>query len=133
MNLLLVQSLPKDIINKIISYTYQPQNPILINDIQHYHLSKYNIYKLYYNKWILKHKQWIPSDTLWFCYELKKFITNHYYLYKKVNIKYINNYNYIYTSLRNKEDINILWGTLTPQERNIFISIHFSNIELNNL
>lgn len=133
-----LRKLPIDIIHTIIQYTYNLQNKNLLQDIEHYTESKIKINSLYHNYFINyigepvdleEDKNWLINDL--FGYTNKYSATMFGYLddFYKVfqrNLLLLSQYdvnNYI-IHLENKNvstQINIFWGLLTIEERNIFI------------
>jgi hypothetical protein len=133
-----ISKLPYDVINLIIQYTYNFQNNNLLQDITHYKESKIIIHELYYNYWINymgednnsnEDNYWLINDLFgytnkysatMFGYidEFYKFFQRNLQLLSKEDVN-----NYI-IHLENKEvstQINVFWGLLTPEERDIFI------------
>ena len=102
---ILFNMLPTEIIiNHIIPYTYQIQSKELINDIINYKKDFsiiQNIFAFDYNYKILL------NDLHLFCNENKKLYANKDILYKSNKIK---------------RQIRLIWGSLTPIERNRFIN-----------
>jgi hypothetical protein len=135
MNKLIVE-LPQDIIDIIISYTYNLQNKELLDDIQDYTKSKKVLFHNYYDYWISYINEEEPEDKYWLINDLISYTNNH----KATMYGYTNNfYDIFYRNilLKTNEDvdkyiinlddknvnsqINIVLGLLTKQERYEFI------------
>lgn len=137
----LLELLPHDIINKIISYTYNIQNKELLNDIKSFYSTKYEIknkYILKYNSLITRYN-WYEYNNLYINYIYC--LVDELYIYMKTKMNSKNIYNYILErsfknrtieeakiylnkiALLNQEtQLNILWGILKPNERKLFIT-----------
>ena len=131
--------LPKELIYIILSYTPQPQNKELTEDIKNFHESKKILLQIYHNYWIFicqenepSHKEWITNDLYRYSNKnsptINGYINNFFlFFYRKFNIRTKEQvYKYI-TKLVNKSldsQINIFWGLFNPKERNEFISIY---------
>ena len=135
----LIERLPKDIILKIIPYTYHLQNKNLLDDIINYKESKTILFEIYNNCWIIhieypiesqEDKYWLINDLLLYANDNKAsmngYVDNFYNIFKR-NIylqtnedvdKYVDNFEkkHILTQ------INIFLGLLTVEERQDFIS-----------
>jgi hypothetical protein len=101
----LINKLPSEIINIILSYTYNLQNNVLLEDIRNYINTKKQIITLYYHTWIIFFEEAEPEDKYWlinniicYCKKWKKYII-------RIDGKDINT------------QINLLWGILLPNER----------------
>jgi len=115
----LIDKLPNDIINKIISYTYCIQSKDLLEDIVSYSYTKNILYHLVTGKY---------SRYNWFTYtensinylgiELHQYLMNNKLKYIDNNLIYYYNYKR-YGSIKSR--INYFWGLLTPEERNGFL------------
>ena len=129
----LIQRLPQEIIDIIITYSYQPQNKYLLADIRNYYYSKKKIMSIY--NYIYKHAG-INSDIEWIINDIFAYMNNYYPIMKgyldKFNAILLRSYNlseksilrYI-AGLETKPiltQINILWGLFNIDERNEFIS-----------
>jgi len=145
-----IKKLPNDIIQHIISYTYNFQSKILLNDIISYIETRKTIYYNYFNLYIdlNEYKYLLINDLISYVkeiYEDEKKNTYDNYLYDESDNKYLYDYN-IFTRLyklymlknkpsfyikkiiinlfkrnRIKSKINILWGLFSPIERVLFI------------
>ncbi len=112
----LMDKLPHDIINLIISYTYNIQSKELLEDIKSYCFTKtmlYNIAIAKYTRydWFASTKYSIYNITL----ELQEYIENN----KLKNPNKIFLYSYKLNGPPETR-INFYWGLLTPEERKGF-------------
>lgn len=116
----LLDKLPNDIINKIISYTYNIQSKELLEDIESYYYTKWlliNIYTKKYTRydWYIDNHQTIDN------------IYNEVYQYV-LNTKLVrlsmNKLLEIHYSLNgsNMTKINYIWGLFTVKERRCFFN-----------
>lgn len=132
--------LPNYIIHKIISYAYNIQNKELLNDIQSFHKTKYEVkykYQTKYN-WFFTRYSWHENNNLYLNYI--NYIVDELYIYMKTKINSKNIYNYIlersfnYKTIKEAKlylfrlsrlnietQLNILWGLLRENERNNFL------------
>jgi hypothetical protein len=117
----LINNLPFDIFNYVLSFTYKPQSDILLKDIRTYVEYKIIISCVYEKRYhdLIEYekdadKNWLVSDILLY---IKK---NKFDYYKRC--VYIYN-DFIFC----KKDIccqfNIFWGLLTSEERKHFVQI----------
>jgi hypothetical protein len=134
----LIQKLPIEIIILIISYTYNPQSKILLEDIENYHNTKQKVFEIYYYNYIIylqsleqEDKNWLINDVI--RYTNENCPTMYGYTDKFYNIWYRN------PALKTKNDINnhilciekkcvntqinLFWGILNPIERNEMVVI----------
>lgn len=142
--------LPNEICIKILSYTYSPQSPQLCEDIRDYctTLSEiYSYYSVYVDEWDeseLEEKYWLIND-------IYNYINGYYpiclgyrdHFYRIINRSYTYHYSnkkldfkidHFLQALQKKGiycEINIIWGLLTPEERNHFIDYYIKSIDLN--
>jgi hypothetical protein len=116
----LINKLPLDIFNYVLSFSYKPQSDILLKDIRTFVEYKIIIFCLYEKEYhdLFEHeknadKNWLVSDILLY---IKK---NKYSFYRRC----IN----IYININRKKDIcsqfNIFWGKLSSEERRHFVQI----------
>ena len=134
----LISKLPDEIVQHIISYTYNLQNKALLNDIVNYNKTKKTVLNRYHKfyKPFMIYKQtidndWLINDMFGYANDYKAtmngFVDNFYSIISRKQLlqtrqdidKYI-------IKLESKEilsQINILWGLFTPDERNEFIEI----------
>ena len=132
----IINNLPLDVVRYIIPYTYQTQNKTLLHDIVNYKKSKSIIFDLYYDLCIdyLQEtednlKDWLINDLFGYANnhqpvmsgytdDFYKFFSRNKRLTTKKKVdKYIE-------KLETKEistQINIFWGLLLPEERNVMI------------
>ena len=138
-NIKLINSLPTELINIIISYTYTLQSKDLLEDIKHFSLTKYLLYTSYYNYWKdtycpEEYKDWLFNDILGFANNNKAIMwgyTEGFYTILSRNIRLHNKHsieNYMMLNENKDVDflINIFWGLFTIQERENFI--HYRHI-----
>jgi len=138
----LINNLPNDVINIIISYTYKLQPLELRNDIISYVETKSiirNIFYLkYYNLFSIKKN----ADLVHLVFQLNCFNIGLQNIYSSCENNIINlcNRNYMYSNNKNYSIINLInisypivnheirfgtvWGLLTSEERNKFISFN---------
>lgn len=141
MNDALVQSinniLPIEIIYIILKYMQQPQGPALLADISSFLNTMTYISNVYYNKWIIAFEQPLGTDTDWLENDIVRYANNYVptmlgiqpkfkeILLRFSNInkaKHLNLYTFMSnTHISSKIKINMLWGLLTPVEREEFI------------
>ena len=138
-NIKLLNLLPTEIINIIISYTYSLQSNDLLEDIKHFSLTKKLLYKSYYNYWKKtyypeEYKNWLFNDVLGFANNNQAIMwgyTEEFFTILSRNIRLTNNQSIEnYMLLKEHKDVdslfNIFWGLFTIQERENFI--HYRNI-----
>jgi len=119
----LINKLPLDILDYVLSLTYKPQPSIMLTDLVSFVSTKSEIsliYEIKYRELLeFEHnadKNWLVSDILLFM-KLKINKQNHYkkclYLYNEF--------------MSNRKDscsqFNIFWALLEPKERNMFVQI----------
>lgn len=126
-----IQSLGNDLQQKILSYTYSPQNYDLLYDIQDYTYSLDTAEEYYFAKYMIEIEDFqYKTDLNWFLDDIFEYISNnifriHYYdfwrrLFRLRNKSDEDINHYIATAFYEKtieNQINILWGLLTPEER----------------
>lgn len=129
-----LNKLPKELLFKILSYTYEIQDKSMLEDIRNFHKSRQIIDAIYVEKWGRSinehHMDWIINDIFIFmnnniptmfgyCAKCKDII--HRNPFVKNAEKYI-----LYTEIKYVDSqINIFLGLLTSKERNEFISQDF--------
>lgn len=137
----LINLLSNDIIHKIISYTYSIQNKELLNDIESFYKTKYEVKYKYINKYnyFFTRYSWHENNNLYVNYI--NYIVDELYIYMKTKINSKNIYNYILERSFNYKTIeeakiylfrlsrlnigtqfNILWGLLRENERKYFLT-----------
>ena len=135
-NIKLLNSLPTELINIIISYTYTLQSKDLLEDIKHFSLTKEQLYNSYYNywkdNWPEEYKDWLFNDILGFANNNKPIMwgyTEGLYTILSRNIRLTNNQSIEkYMLLQDQEHknvdslFNIFWGLFTIEEREDFIN-----------
>jgi len=126
-----IRKLPLDIIMRIIPYTYQLQNKILLDDIVNYTETRTAMLDKYYKFWCVDMECRFPDeDKHWLINDILAYANN----YNAIVYGYVDKFNnifrrnlymrsclemYVY-QLQNKSvmtQINILLGLLTPEER----------------
>lgn len=126
-----IRNLPVDIIMRIIPYTYQLQNKILLDDIVNYTETRTAMLDKYYNFWCVDMESRFPDeDKHWLINDILSYVNN----YNAIVYGYVDKFNnifrrnlymrscvemYVY-QLQDKSvmtQINILLGLLTPEER----------------
>jgi hypothetical protein len=128
----LVNILPIDVVKYIIPYTYNTQNKTLLYDIQNYKRSKIKVFDLccdYFTN--NKTKENVILYTLFeYIYNTSDRLKFVQIFTRYVHLKTIYDvYNYV-TNLQKKTintQINIIWGLLTPEERNDIIIMFQKN------
>ena len=112
----LLKTLPIELVNKIIQYTYSPQPPLLMYDIRHYVDTR--------PKFRVKSGQDFLFYIIYFMnnYAPIQYVNIIYALFQRqYNIKTkAQVYRYIYVLIHRltlESQINIIWGIMTPEER----------------
>lgn len=133
-----MNKLPTEIINHILSYTYQFQPNNLLEDIKNFHETKKEIIKIYYNKWIIQYKFPEPEHKNWLINNLYRYAnvyqaaylgyTDHFYniWFRNIRLKTKKQVNIYFEKIQQKNvntEINIIWGLFTSQERNYIIKL----------
>jgi hypothetical protein len=129
-----MNKLPKELLFKIMSYTYEIQDKSMLEDIRSFHESRQIIYAIYLEKWGYSinehHADWIINDIgifmndnipsmFGYCKKCKDII--HRNPFVKNAEKYI-----LCTEVKHVDSqINIFLGLFTSKERNEFISQDF--------
>ncbi len=120
-----MKRLPKEIIHKIISYTYSPQSKYLTEDIISYFNAKQVCNHLYHDYWIIQMGNETLEDKYWLLNNLYVYIRNIPYIFNRLFIR--NTYttshvNKFYNKTDIKTQINVIFGIMTPLERNTFLN-----------
>jgi len=134
----LVQRLPKEVIERIISYTYEFQDKQMLEDIRNFIETRKTILTLYRTFWIDTWDDIEPEDKNWLINDLYAYANN----YKASMYGYVDNFYNIFKRnflLKQKTDtdidksiriierspvnrqINIFLGLFFPKERNDII------------
>ena len=138
----LMNKLPRDIVLRIIPYTYQLQNKRLLDDIINYKEAKTFLLDLYYKYWIIdfqsvdpdEHKYWLINDIYAYANNYKAsmfgYVNNFYGIFKRNRYLKTNEDIDTYVSNLEKKDvssqINVFLGLLTIEERNdIILKLQF--------
>lgn len=143
---IIINKLPIDIVNNIISYTYSPQSKELMNDIKSYFKTKRKVFADYHDMWFDdiyedSDKSWLINDLYSFAndYNPTIFIYVHsfYAIFARLFMLNANRHkiNTYISKLENEKidkQINIFWGIFTPEERNDFIDIASMKIRIFN-
>ena len=133
----IIRRLPIDIVQRIIPYTYELQNMILLRDIENYGKTKETIGRLYYYYWS---PYYFPNDKEPDREQLLRDICKYANNGIRMHYGYMNHfYNICFRSFQiNTEadvfefmdrlqyssidsQINFFWGIFTPAERERFI------------
>jgi hypothetical protein len=133
------KSLPIEIIYMILKYLQQPQSAILLKDIYSFSKTRINITNIYYEKWIVEQKfkkgfdtRWLENDLILYANEndptgeglqpkFKEILGRFGNISKAKNINF---HQYAYSNkLSAKTRANMLWGLLTPLERDEFTDL----------
>jgi len=131
--------LPEEILHRIQSYSYSPQNPQLLDDIRNFTQTRNILFMLYremFNEWEqeddieVEYGLWIVNDIIRFMNSdhatLLGYVDNFYHIFLRTYQLHTETqvYNYI-SILQNKplmNQINTFWGILTPDERLLMLS-----------
>ena len=132
-----MNKLPIELIFKILSYTYEPQHPTLLEDIRDFHKSRETIDAIYLKKWCHHvnedHRDWIINDIFIFmnnniptmfgyCNYCKDIINRNPF------VKNVETY-ILYKELKCVDSqINIFLALFTTVERKAFILQEFLNM-----
>ena len=116
----LLNKLPYDIINKIISYTYNIQPKELLEDIESYYYTKWLLINIYTKKYT--RYDWYtdidrPIDNVY--NELYQYVLNTRLV--KLCMNRLIEIHYSLNS-SNMKKINYIWGLLTVKERKEFFN-----------
>lgn len=117
----IINNLPKDIIEYILSFTYNIQAEKLLIDIRSVIETKKTISLIYLKRYndLLEYeknadKNWLVSDIILYVKKNKHNSYNHIsYLYSE----------FIFTKTNIHTQFNIFWSSLSPEERSHFIKI----------
>ena len=133
----LINKLPIEIINSIISYTYNPQSKILLEDIENYHNTKQKVFEIYYYNYIIylqslepEDKNWLINDIIRYtnenCPTMYRYTDKFYNIwYRNPELKTQNDINNHILRIEKKcvyTQINLFWGILNPIERNEMVT-----------
>lgn len=132
-----LQSLPEEIKNHIISYTYSPQSLKLMEDVQNYVSSKNIVQTLYYNRWndtFVYEEQadhnWLYNDLIGYMNEGQATMFGYQSRFHDILSRNysINLNSKLYRKFLRKQYSecvrpanNFLWGLLKVEERNEFL------------
>ena len=134
-----IHNLPLDLVRYIIPFTYSPTNKHILNDIINFHKTKQVLLNLYFDFWIIKLHDIEPEDKYWLINDIYRYYNNkialmHGYvddfynkfrrnilLHTKTKEEIDKYFNWLKTKNANTQ-INILWGVLSSEERNFFVS-----------
>ena len=124
-----LDSMPHEIIGKIMDYILNPQPKELLNDIKNYHITKEIGLKLYKKKIITNdYKEYFTNDIAAYLNEDNAMIygcVDNFYntirrLYQNKHKDKLDIIKYYLKYLINKSvdiELNMMWGILTPNER----------------
>lgn len=139
-----ISRLPRDIILKIIPYTYNFQNKNLLDDIKNYKEIKTTLENIYYETWIVElqsldpedDKNWLINDIFAYANDYNAimygYIDKFYNIFKRnvflqANHENIDNYIYSLQQKHVSSQINIFLGLLTIDERNELLHLTLSS------
>ena len=128
----LIKRLPEELRQYILSFTYNPQSFVLLNDVQHYTRTRPIIQEWYTNRFAWEYPNaehdWLNNDLLGFCNEHHASMfgyRDHYieifkrlFLLKDKPREQVLSKSNRYSAKTN----NTIWGILTVKEREAFIS-----------
>ena len=133
--------LPIEIIYMILKYLRQPQSAILLKDIASFSKTRTNITNIYYKKWIKIRKfikgedtNWLENDLILYANENTPTCEGLQPKFKEIlgrfcNVKKIKSINFHQYACSNKLSAktraNMLWGLLTPLERDEVIELKY--------
>lgn len=133
---MILSFLPTDIINRIIPYTYQPQGKSLIRDIESFYTTRLAAQKLYHYQYVVLFGEAEPNDRDWLINDLLG-LSNQYIPTMYGYVDYFYHFFLRNRFVKTREDvfkyiqkmemkevntqINIFWGLLSKEERNIFL------------
>ena len=111
-----IAELPPEIQCHILSYTYSPQPPALLADIRHFFTTKAAAHTYYYHRYIVYWREPEPEDKHWLMCDLYAFAHSPK-IRKTAHTPFA-----VRLANRNLQSrINVIWGWLTPYQREIFL------------
>jgi hypothetical protein len=129
--------LPIELIHIILKYMEQPQSPLLLTDILSFFKTHSYISNSYYNKFIIAFEQPLGEDTDWLENDIIRYANNYIPTmlgiqpkFREILLRFCKfikvGHLSVYAFIDNKKNysktkINMLWGLLTPAERDEFI------------
>jgi len=131
----LIRRVPNEIRLRILSYTYRPQPPFLLRDIENYKETKDKLLVVYHDYWNSEHRDWLLNDIFSYANHYKASMygyVDHFYsifmrkpklLTKGLIDRYVENLG----EKDVKTQINIVLGLFTVYERTdlvIDLSLH---------
>ena len=143
--------LPNEIQFTIMSYSMSPQPPALCHDIKHYYKTLLEIFIYYHSIYIDIWHEEEPEDKHWLINDIYAYMNDYYPTYLGYRESFANimrrsfiyrNWisktpentinKYIATLNRHKVDYEIymIWGILTPEERNHFMNYAVKDMDL---
>jgi hypothetical protein len=125
-------NIPYTIILHIFSYTYTPQSPKLLNDIQNYYITKNYLMNEYNKMWMeenidldFPNQAYIINDFANYMFATQSYSNSFYHIFYRHYM--INNkmeavrYMRWLDTIPLDTQINIYWGLLQPYERDEFV------------
>ena len=137
-----IKNLPLDIIRRIIPYTYNLQNRVLLADIQNYKETKTRVLELYHTFWISHlglnetgDKWWLINNIMSHLNDYQASMYGHVEPFYDIflrnrKLKSFNDVDNFLIKLNMKNvdaQINIVWGLLIPSERNDITALFAKN------
>ena len=133
--------LPMELIYIILRYLRFVQDPILLKDISSFSKTRINITNIYYKKWIVERKfikgedtNWLENDLILYANENAPICEGLQPKFKEIlgrfcNVKKIKSINFHQYACSNKlaakTRANMLWGLLTPLERDEVVELKY--------
>ena len=77
MDLSLIARLPQDLQRRIVSYTYRPQSPDLLDDIQSFVECRKELLRKYHEFWIVQLHMSVPEDKRWLLNDFFYYANQH--------------------------------------------------------
>lgn len=122
----IIKKLPEELMRYILTFTYEFQPFVLLDDIRHYTRSRTLIQELYYqeNEWQYPGAggDWLQNDLIGFCNEehttFFDIFTRMFSLKNKSREQILHICNNVF---KKSKKTNITWGLLTIEERDTFM------------
>jgi len=146
-----VALLPNEIQYNIMSYSYSHQTPLLCRDIRDYYVTLKETYQCYYNTFIGEWGDSEPEEKNWLINDIYNYMNDYYpmCLGYRENFRGIIERSFVYRYWSNKGlentldkflyklnkkgvdcEINLVWGLLTPEEREYFMYYSVNSIDI---
>ena len=125
----IIKKLPEELRHYILSFTYEPQPFVLLNDIRHYGTSRLLIQE-YYMQHFEYFEDQLYHDLIGFCNQRYKLKEGYREIFFGVFLRLFSFKNISRSSVLRlcvnifivtKRANNIVWGLLTEEERNTFL------------